>query len=371
MISILLYTIRSEPMFSIECSSQRLYKIDLINNESNKYYSDAVMSLLSIPSDVFYLIIPLLPPKSICSLARTCRLFSQRLSNDSLIWTALYRENLSKTIPPPKTVKERYLSHIRALSSLMYCDGDMELSATHGHEAWLENHRNRMNILIQSVIGHMVTSAIRNNQSECLRLILPCYDFRRCQYTISHLRDAIDTGNAKILEALLEAGLSVEDGAYPELLKLATKRNHMDVVTLLLTKGEGVRCRPWEIVKTGVKHNSFASIHAFHTYNNKWGDLFLEEAIRQNSYTVAKFLIEDEYTLRLNVDDNFEFACEHGTYDIMLSLYYRRRPNINSNGGRPLVMSAKGGHPIIVKFLLEQGADPTVLPEAYRLLYNV
>lgn len=253
---------------------------------------------------------------------------------------------------------------MRVLLSLMYCDGDIQMAASNGYDIWLKRRLGSSH-----GVGHILSCAVLHGHSECVRVILPYYR----AFSGDYLHDSIEYGHPEILKILLEAGLEVDGGrrGYSGLLKQSTKKNNGAMVTILLEHNQD-KCFPsraWEITKAALKHRAYAAIRAFHTFEPKWGDVFLEDAIKNNNYEISKFLIEDEYTLTLDVDRAFELACEHGNYHAMISLYYHRRPDINANNGAPLLKAAKGGHPMVVEFLLKKGADPTALPEPYRLLY--
>ena len=331
------------------------------------------MSFLTIPADIFYLIIPLLPVKSICSLECICRLFARRLHKDNSIWSTLYRLHLSETIPQfndePRTVKGRYILHMRALMSLVYYDGDLEFSASNGHDIWLRRgfkttiHKRHINI------GMM---AIRNGHVGCLRVFLDS----GCEIMdpLSYLIEGVKSNRVEIVEFLFDRGFPMNAKDSTLLLRKATRKNNGPMVTLLLKKTYEQDLPMLDmsrLARTAVSHNAYASIRAFHTFDPKWGDRFLDEAIKETNREVTKFLIEDEYTLPLNIDKALELACEKGDYHTVLSLFYHRRVNVNPIGGAPLIKATKGGHPIIVQFLLEKGADSSVLAEKYRLLYRV
>ena len=327
------------------------------------------MSFQTIPSDVFYLIVPLISVKEILSLARSCQLFSRRLSKDSTIWSTLYRLHLSETIPPfhdePKTVKGRYILHMRALMSLTYYDGDLEFASTNGHEVWLRRRFNPSHYHVKK--SNIPIMAICNGHVECLRVLLQSNHYKTNPFP--YLLEAIKSNQSEVLKLLLVSGFSFDE-KYSLLLRKATRRNNASIVTLLLEAGRDLHYYPAVSIRSAVKHDCYASIRAFHTFNPQWGDQLLEEAIRQSNKEVARFLIE-EYTLALDVNTAFELACEKGEYHIVISLYYRRRADVNAKGGSALIKAAKGGHPIIVKFLLDENADPSVLSEPYRLLYRV
>lgn len=330
------------------------------------------MSLLTIPADIFYLIVPLLPVKSICLLEGTCRLFAKRLHKDNSIWTTLYRSHLSNTIPPfndePRTVKGRYILHMRALTSLTYY-GDLEFSASNGHDIWLRKrlktdpHKRRINIPMM---------AIRNGHVECLRVILD--SGHEIIDPLPYLLEGVRSKHVDVVEFLFHRGFAVDTHGSSLLLRKAIRKNSGPMVTLLLKETHKENLPQLDmsrLAQVAVSRNAYASIRAFHIFDSQWGDRFLEEAIKQRNTEVTKFLIEDEYTLQLNLDKAVELACENGDYHAILSLFFHRRANVNPIGGAPLIKAAKRGHPILVQFLLEKGADPSVLSEQYRLLYHV
>ena len=159
----------------------------------------------TIPADVFYLIVPLISVKDILSLARSCRLFSRRLTNDNPIWSTLYRLHLSETIPPfhdePKTVKGRYILHMRALMSLTYCDGDLEFASANGHEVWLRKRFNPSHHHVKK--SNIPIMAIRNGHVECLRVLLQSNHYRTNPFP--YLLEAIKSGQSEALKLLLDS----------------------------------------------------------------------------------------------------------------------------------------------------------------------
>ncbi|KAE8440733.1 hypothetical protein EG329_006628 [Mollisiaceae sp. DMI_Dod_QoI] len=255
-------------------------------------------------------------------------------------------------------------------------------------------------------------AAVNNGRDDIVRILI----MRRLELDVKDdagntaLSDAVNGGRSDIARMLIEAGASLDiiNAAGESLLQIAVRKDNADIVRILLDKGASLEANPSkdgeDFLERLVKDHKINALGAVLDYLGKSSDSRMDDlfylALREEGSTIIGLL----FTKGANPNatgrsksfgSTLQECAYHGNLKMLKALLQLSGPkelHVNDQGGRyqtALIASVCKTQKSwlrairlqnnrkqfkrqrkMVKYLLEQGADPTINGGAYGNLLN-
>lgn len=199
-----------------------------------------------------------------------------------------------------------------------------------------------VNVSLPSGYTLLMSAALNSNVEMVRRLLEECVDVNATStFGQSAIQTAAGSGNQEIMTMLLEAGANPVARKYFGPLEFAVMSGNVSIVRQLLEKGVSIQ------------------------YND------LTRAINQNRYDALRLLVEygDDVTLRGTRGQTLliEAVWARNSNEPIWNLLLENGIDIDAMsdfGMTALITAVERGRPKLVRFLLEHGADPTIIDKA-------
>jgi hypothetical protein len=214
--------------------------------------------------------------------------------------------------------------------------------------------------------------AIKDRNTEMVRLLLLDPNFNPAENDNKALREASETGNTDVVELLLAYKgnyIIYPEANNNEAIREASKNGHTEVVRLLLEyDGKYYKTDPYltqsdnKLIRSASKRGlDQYEAHRFLDYHRKSHGYYLidpgannNEAIREaskNGHTkVVELLLKDR---RVNPNEALRDASKNGHIKVVKLLLKDRRVNPTVNNNEALREANKNGHTRVVQLLLK------------------
>lgn len=184
------------------------------------------------------------------------------------------------------------------------------------------------------------------------------------------LRNAAGNGHLGVVKKLVEAGAPISSG-YGDALERAAGGGHVAVAEYLLEKGADPAANSYEPFLAACRQGQGKMIEMFLSHgvdvNVRDGEGFVT-ACENKAFDIAKLLLDKGADIDAQGARALRLSAYRGDKEtVEFLLANKADPNLRSQYDTPLTEAVKGGNTGIVRLLLENGADLSLMNyEAWR-----
>ena len=216
----------------------------------------------------------------------------------------------------------------------------------------------------------MLRNASRNGHEEIVGyLISKGADFNA--WNGDPLKDAAENGHLGVVKKLIEAGADMQAG-YGDPLERAARGGHTAIVDYLISKGSDPKANNCDAFITACRYGKTEVVEAF-LKNGVEPDARDNEGIiaacEAKAFDTALLLVSKGASIDAQQGRVLRLSAYRGETEIVKFLLDNHaNPNARQHNETPLTEAVRGGQKAIVKLLLKNGADQSLMNwEAWRV----